>query len=163
MDKATKHEELLNLANLDIKDGFFEEATKKLEQIISENPNFGKAYNHLGYLYEVKYRDFDKGETLYKLAIEKSPLYTATYYNYAILLSTLGKFDELKELLDTALTIPSIVKATIYNEYGIMLEQQGKLDEAIEYYRKCALNSMDTNVIERAKLSIDRCRLKKEI
>jgi tetratricopeptide (TPR) repeat protein len=163
MDKATKHEELLNQANHDIKDGFFDEATKKLEQIISENPNFGKAYNHLGYMYEVKFRDFDKGETLYKLAIEKSPLYTATYYNYAILLSTLGKFDELKELLDTALTIPGIIKATVYNEYGIMLEQQGKLDEAIEYYRKCALNSMDTNVIERAKLSIDRCRLKKEI
>jgi tetratricopeptide (TPR) repeat protein len=163
MDKATKHEELLNQANLDIKDGFFDDATKKLEQIISENPNFGKAYNHLGYMYEVKFRDFDKGETLYKLAIEKSPLYTATYYNYAILLSTLGKFDELKELLDTALTIPGIIKSTIYNEYGIMLEQQGKLDEAIEYYRKCALNSMDTNVIERAKLSIDRCKMKKEI
>jgi len=163
MDQATKHEELLNQANLDIKDGFFDDATKKLEQIISENPNFGKAYNHLGYMYEVKFRDFDKGETLYKLAIEKSPLYTATYYNYAVLLSTLGKYDELKELLDTALTLPGIIKSTIYNEYGIMLEQQGKFDEAIEYYRKCALNSLDNNVIERAKQSIDRCKLKKEI
>ncbi|MCR9181372.1 MAG: hypothetical protein NXH73_00450 [Flavobacteriaceae bacterium] len=163
MDQATKHEELLNQANLDIKDGFFEEASKKLDQIISENPNFGKAYNHLGYLYEVKFRDLEKGETLYKLALEKSPLYTATYYNYAILLSTLGKYNELKELLDTALTLPGIIKSTIYNEYGIMVEQQGKFDDAISYYRLCALDSLDINVIDRAKKSIERCNLKKEI
>ncbi len=163
MDFTTKHEELLNQANNDIKDGFFEEATKKLEQIINENPNFGKAYNHLGYLYEVKYRDYDKGETLYKLALEKTPLYASTYYNYAILLSTLEKYDDLSLLLEKALLVPGIIKPTIYNEYGIMHEQKGNLDEAINYYRRCALESLDTNVIDRAKQSIDRCKLKKEI
>ena len=163
MDHLTKLEELLYQANQDIKDGYFDEATNKLERIIDMDPNFGKAYNHLGYLYEVKFKEYDKGETLYKLCLEKSPMYPPVYYNYAILLSTLGKFDELKELLDKAINIPGITKSTIYNEYAIMYEQQGKFDDAIEYYKKCGLNTLDKNVLSRAKDSIERCKMKKEL
>ncbi|QNJ96604.1 tetratricopeptide repeat protein [Constantimarinum furrinae] len=163
MDHLTKLEELLDQANLDIKEGRYDEATNKLEKILDIDSNFGKAYNHLGYLYEVKFKEYEKGETLYKLCLEKSPMYPAVYYNYSILLSTLGKYDELKELLDQAINIPGITKSTIYNEYAIMYEQQGKLDEAIEHYRKAALNTLDKSVLERAKGSIDRCKMKKEL
>ncbi|HPF11961.1 MAG TPA: tetratricopeptide repeat protein [Flavobacteriaceae bacterium] len=163
MDHLTKLEELLDQANLDIKDGLYDEATNKLEKILDMDPNFGKAYNHLGYLYEVKFKDYEKGETLYKLCLEKSPLYPSVYYNYAILLSTLGKWDDLKELLDQSLNVPGITKSTIYNEYAIMYEQQGKLDQAIEYYRKAALDTLDKNVLDRAKTSIERCKMKKDL
>ncbi|WP_339832197.1 tetratricopeptide repeat protein [uncultured Altibacter sp.] len=162
MDHLTKLEELLDQANMDIKNGQYDEATNKLEKIIDMDPNFGKAYNHLGYLYEVKFKEYEKGETLYKLCLEKSPMYPAVYYNYAVLLSTLEKYDELKELLDQAITIPGITKSTIYNEYAIMYEQQGKLTAAIEHYKKAALNTLDKSVLERAKGSIERCKMKQE-
>ncbi|RMA64928.1 tetratricopeptide repeat protein [Ulvibacter antarcticus] len=163
MDHLTKLEEMLDRANTEIKNGNYESASNILEKIIDIDSNFGKAYNHLAYLYEVKFKEYEKGETLYKLCLEKSPMYPAVYYNYSILLSTLGKHTELKELLDTALTIPGVVKATVFNEYAIMYEQQGKLDEAIEYFKKCALDTLDKNVLNRAKESIDRCKLKKEL
>ena len=163
MDHLTKLEELLDQANTDIKNGLYENASNKLEEIINIDPNFGKAYNHLGYLYEVKFKDFEKGETLYKLCLEKTPMYPSVYYNYPILLSTLGKWGELKELLDTAINIPGITKSTIYNEYAIMFEQQGKLDDAIEMYRKVGLNTLDKGVLDRAKSSIERCKAKKEL
>jgi tetratricopeptide (TPR) repeat protein len=163
MDHLTKLEEMLDKANLEIKSGEYEKASNILEKIIEIDANFGKAYNHLGYLYEVKFKEYEKGETLYKLCLEKSPLYPAVYYNYAVLLSTLGKYDELKELLDQAITIPGVTLATMYNEYAIMYEQQGKLDDAIEYYKKCGMNTLDKNVLNRAKESIDRCKLKKEL
>lgn len=162
MDHLSKLEELLNQANTDIRDGFFDEATNKLEKIIDMDPNFGKAYNHLGYLYEAKFKEFEKGETLYKLCLEKSPMYPPVYYNYAVLLSTLGKYAELEELLDTAINIPGITKSTIYNEYAIMFEQQGKLDKAIEFYKKCGMDTLDKSLLERAQASIDRCKMKKE-
>lgn len=162
MDHLTKLEEMLHLANDDIKNGLYDDATNKLEKIINIDPSFGKAYNHLGYLYEVKFKEFEKGETLYKLCLEKSPMYPSVYYNYAVLLSTLGKWDELSELLDTAMNIPGIVKATIYNEYAIMYEQQGKLDKAMDFYKKCALNTLDKSTLNRAKDSLDRCKMKKE-
>ena len=163
MDHLTKMEELLDRANLDIKNGNYDEASNKLEEIIDTDPDFGKAYNHLGYLYEVKFKEYEKGETLYKLCLEKSPLYPAVYYNYAVLLSNLGKWEELKELLDQAMNIPGVTKATILNEYGIMYEQQGELDKAIEYYKKAGLNTLDKNVLNRVKDSIDRCKAKKEL
>ena len=163
MDHLTKLEEMLDQANLDIKDGLYEQASNKLEKIIDIDPDFGKAYNHLGYLYEVKFKEYEKGETLYKLCLEKSPMYPAVYYNYAVLLSTLGKYPELKDLLDRAMNIPGITKSTIYNEYAIMYEQQGQLDEAIEHYRKAGLNTLDKGVLDRAKSSIERCKSKKEL
>ncbi len=163
MDHLTKLEELLDRANSDIKNGAYDEATNKLEKILDIDPDFGKAYNHLGYLYEVKFKEYEKGETLYKLCLEKSPMYPAVYYNYAVFLSTLGKYDDLKELLDTAITIPGVNKSTMYNEYGIMYEQLGKFDEAISYYKKAALQTLDKNVLNRAKDSIERCQLKKDL
>ena len=163
MDHLTKLEEMLDRANMDIKNGKYEEASNTLEEIINIDPNFGKAYNHLGYLHEVKFKEYDKGEPLYKLCLEKTPMYPSVYYNYAVLLSTVGKWDELKELLDQSLNVPGIVKATIFNEYGIMYEQQGELDKAIEYYKKAGLNTLDKNVLERAKGSIERCKSKKDL
>ena len=162
MDHLTKLQEMLDQANLEIKNGKYQVASDILEKIIDIDPNFGKAYNHLAYLYDVKFKEYEKGETLYKLCLEKSPMYPAVYFNYAVLLSTLGKYDELKELLDKAITIPGITLATIYNEYAIMYEQQANLDEAIAYYKKCAMNTLDKNVLNRAKESIERCQLKKE-
>ncbi|AFL79777.1 hypothetical protein Aeqsu_0256 [Aequorivita sublithincola DSM 14238] len=162
MDHLTKLEELLNGANNDIKNGAFDEATNKLEKIIDMDPDFGKAYNHMAYLYDVKFKEYEKGETLYKLCLEKSPMYPPVYYNYAVLLSTLRKYDELEELLNTAINIPGITKSTIYNEYAIMYEQQGKLDQAIEFYKKCGMDTLDKATLERAKASIDRCKLKKD-
>lgn len=163
MDHLTKLEEMLDQANLDIKNGLYDKASNTLEEILDMDSDFGKAYNHLGYLYEVKFKEYEKGETLYKLCLEKTPMYPAVYYNYSILLSTLGKWDELKELLDKAINIPGITKSTIYNEYAIMYEQQGKLDEAMEYYRKTGLNTLDKTVLDRAKASIERCKSKKEL
>ncbi|RDK86836.1 tetratricopeptide repeat protein [Marinirhabdus gelatinilytica] len=163
MDHLTRLEEMLASANMDIKNNNYEKAENTLEEIIKIDPNFGKAYNHLGYLYEVKFKEYDKGETLYKMCLEKSPMYPAIYYNYAVLLSTLGKWDELKELLDKALNIPGVTKATIYNEYGIMYEQQGKLDLAIENYRNAGLNTLDQATLDRAKSSIARCKSKKDL
>jgi len=163
MDHLTKLEELLDQANLEIKNGKYEDASNILEKMIDIDPNFGKAYNHLGYLYEVKFKEYEKGETLYKLCIEKSPMYPSVYYNYSVLLSTLGKWDELETLLDNAINIPGIIKATIYNEYAIMHEQQGELDKAIDYFRKAGMNTLDKSVLDRAKTSIERCKSKKDL
>jgi tetratricopeptide (TPR) repeat protein len=68
------------------------EAFSKLESITQEMPTFGKAYNHIGWIYETKYKDYPNAEKYYKLAIENFPEYLAAYYNYAIVLSTLKKW-----------------------------------------------------------------------
>jgi len=162
MDHLTKLEEMLNSASLEIKNGKYDAASNILEEMISIDPNFGKAYNHLAFLYDTKFKEYEKAETLYKLCIEKSPLYPAVYYNYAVMLSTLGKYTELSEILDQAINIPGTNKSSIYTEYGIMHEQKGELDKAMDYYKKAGIHSLDKNTVDRAKASIARCQSKKD-
>ncbi len=139
------------------------EAFTKLTSIVQEMPTFGKAYNHIGWIYETKYKDYPNAEKNYKLAIEYAPDYHAGYYNYAIVLSTLQKWDELHALLDRALKVPGINKGTIYNEGAIMLEAQGKYKEAIEAYKNYITNTFDNKQLDTAKDSIERCKKKIEI
>jgi tetratricopeptide (TPR) repeat protein len=155
-------EKFIEADNL-IKDNLLSEAVNFLNDILAEAPDFGKAHNHLGWIYETKIKDYTKAEEHYKLALKFSPEYTATYYNYSILLSTLRRYNELLTLLDKAVNIAGINLATIYNEYAIMYESQGKYDEAIKYYKLYVQNSYDNKMIETAADSITRCKRKKEI
>lgn len=150
-------------ADLLIKENRIGEALRLLNEIITEMPDYGRAHNHIGWIYETKYSDYTRAEKHYKAALEFNPEYIAIYYNFAILLSTLNKYEELEALLQKALQVPGINKATIYNEYGIMLEAQGKYKEAIESYRNYIRYLYDNKLIEVAKSSIDRCQSKIEL
>lgn len=156
-------EDLFLEADRLISDQKIGEAFSKLTAITQEMPSFGKAHNHLGWIYETKYKDFPNAEKHYKLAIETMPDYLAAYYNYAIVLSTLQKWDELTALLNKALTVPGINKSTIQNEFAIMYEAQGKYKEAIDAYRAYAAATFDNKQLDTAKDSIERCKKKMEI
>lgn len=156
-------EELFHLADLDIKDGYYESAHKRLDEILTEDPLFGKAYNHLGWMYETKFRDYQKAEEFYQKALETSPDYPSIYTNYSILLSTLGKYDKLEQVLAKALTVPGVDKANVHNEYGIMYEQQGRYADAINNYNECAKLTLSKDTLTRAMDSVDRCKTKQTL
>ena len=139
------------------------EAAKMLEDILSEAPDFGKAHNHLGWLFETKFKNYARAEEHYRLALKFSPDYSAAYYNYCYLLSALRKFEELEHLLQNAIRVSGISYATIYNEYGLMREMQGSLDDAIHYFKLHIKNSFDQKTIETAAESIKRCERKKQL
>jgi tetratricopeptide (TPR) repeat protein len=139
------------------------EAAKMLEDILVEAPDFGKAHNHMGWLFETKFKNFTRAEEHYRLALKFAPDYTAAYYNYSYLLSSLRKYDDLEKLLEKAIGVSGISYATLYNEYGLMREMQGKLDDAIHYFRLHIKNSFDGKSIETAAESIKRCERKKEL
>lgn len=150
-------------ADNDIKDGLIAEAFDTLQYIVAEEPEYGKAYNHLGWIYETKYKNFPKAEECYRLAIKYAPEYTAVYINYCILLSTLEKYDLLTELLQKALTVAGVNKAKIWNEYGIMYEMRGMYPEGIEAYKKAIQYSISDEDIDRFEKSIYRIRKKQNI
>lgn len=156
-------EELFAQADKLLNEGVVMEAVDKLTQILKRNPRFGKAYNHLGWVYETKYKNTARAEEYYKAAITYAPDYNASYLNYAYFLSNQGRFDELKAHLDKVSTITGIAKDTIANEYGIMYEMQGNLQQAADYYQKAAIVTLDSGKLDKYKESIDRCRRKMDI
>lgn len=156
-------EEKFQKADRLINEGKISEGAQALQEILTEAPDFGKAHNHMGWLYETKFKDFAKAEEHYRLSLKFSPTYPAIHYNYAYLLSALRKFDELEKLLNAAIAVPGINYGTIYNEYGIMRELQGNFDEAIHYYKLYIKNNFDNKGIDTATESIRRCERKREI
>lgn len=139
------------------------DAAHLLDEILHEAPDFGKAHNHLGWLHETKFKNYEKAQEHYRLAIKFSPDYPAAHYNYCYCLSALRKYDELEKVLENAIKVSGISYATIYNEYGLLREIQGHLDDAIHYFKLHIKNSFDSKSIEAAAESIRRCERKKEL
>ncbi|MGI8640236.1 MAG: tetratricopeptide repeat protein [Pyrinomonadaceae bacterium] len=156
-------EEMFAQADRLLNEGVIMEAVEKLMQILKRNSRFGKAYNHLGWVYETKYKNTERAEEYYKAAMQFAPNYNAAYLNYGYFLSNLGRFDELKTHLDKVSNLPGIATDTIANEYAIMYEMQGNLQEAIDYYEKAAIVTLDTLKLDKYKESIERCRKKFDI
>lgn len=148
------------LADKTIKEGKIGEAVHILQNIIREIPTFGKAYNHLGWIFETKYQKRPEAEEYYKKALEYAPDYPAVYYNYAVLLSVTHQFKKLAELLDKALELRGINKGTIYNEMAIMYEYQQDFSKAIDTYKQSIKYVLDTKGIDARLASIERCKRK---
>lgn len=102
-------EELFAQADRLLNEGVIMDAVDKLSQILKRNPRFGKAYNHLGWVYETKYKNMTRAEEYYRAAIQYAPYYTAPYLNYAYFVES-GRFDELKTHLDRTAQIPALPK-----------------------------------------------------
>lgn len=146
-----------------IKEGRIVNARSKLKALIEGFPSYGRAYNHLAWIYETSFQDYLTAEKYYEKAIEHAPEYPAAYQNYAVCLSNLKKFDVLEALLEKALSVPGLDRSAVYNEYAIMYELQGNYDLATKYYREYMKNVFDHNLIDGALASIDRCERKREI
>ncbi|WP_338770058.1 hypothetical protein WAF17_11160 [Bernardetia sp. ABR2-2B] len=156
------HERFMKV-DLIIKENKIGEATKELQQMLRENPTFGKAYNHLGWIYHNKFQEYKNAEECYKLALQHSPAYPPVYYNYAVLLSSMKSFDELKKILSKALECEGVNLGTIHNEYGIMYEIEAHYSKAIESYNESIKYLFDNGLIERRLDSIERCKRKSGI
>lgn len=146
-----------------IEAGKISEAAEVLLQLLEEHPDYGKAWNHLGYIYEISYRDLAKAEEMYRKCLELSPEYPAIYLNYSILLSGQGRLDELEELLYKALEVPGINRAKVYNEFGIMHEIRGDYEKAVDGYKSAVQFSFVEVDIAAYKKSIHRVREKQAI
>lgn len=156
-------EEMFMQADRLLNEGSIGQAVDKLTMILKRNPHFGKAYNHLGWVYETKYKNAERAEDYYKAAMKYAPEYTASYLNYSYFLSNQGRFDELKAHLDRVSQIAGIAKDTIASEYAIMYELMGDPQTALDYYQKAALITLDSVKLEKYKENIARCRSKLEI
>lgn len=136
-------------------------AATLLSCLIAEYPDFGRAHNHLGFLYETKFRDFAQAEEHYKACLKLSPEYPALYHNYAVLLSSQHRFTELETLLKQALEVPGVKYSKIYNEYGIMHESQSKFMEALTSYRKAIQYAYSPKDLKIHRASIHRTQGKR--
>ncbi len=158
-----KLDDLFYEADAKIKERNYADAMQTLEAILAEAPDYGKAYNHLAWLYDTKYRNLSKAAEYYQKCLFYEPEYAPVYMNYASVLSSMNRWKELEELLGKALEVPGVDKATVYNEFGIMNELRGNYDEAILKYKEAIRQTLAIANIDTYQTSIKRCQKKKEL
>lgn len=158
-----KLDEMFLEADKLINDQQITQALDLLHEIINEQPDYGRAHNHLGWLYENKLKKFNLAEHHYKAAINLTPEYPACWLNFAYFLGNLHRFTELEEHLQKCLKVPGISLSYIYNEFAIMYELKTNYNKAIEYYNKAILKSLNSKNIEEYEEAITRCKKKETI
>jgi len=163
MYKTSEIEDLFLEAEKAFDEGNHREGKRLLTEILTEEPSFGRAHNHLGWLYKTKYQDYKLAERHYKLAINFEPEYPATYLNYAFLLRDLYRLDEMEELLNKALKVETINKCGIYDEFGSLYELRCDYNKAIKNYRMAIRYCLNDGILEDLKKHIKRCKKKKSI
>lgn len=146
-----------------ISQDLIEEGKAVLNSILEENPKYGKAHNHLGWIYKTKEKNNSVAEKHYKEALDLTPEYGATYMNYAYLLSEEKRYYELEQLLLKAESIPDVSKSNLAREWGYLYEDTKQYEKAIEKYKEYALSLYDNSLMEKAKEAIVRCRTKLDI
>lgn len=159
MDNISHLENQFIKADALIGEGKVSEAKELLEEILEEGPDFGKAHNHLGWIYCNKLSNFEKAEYHYKLGIKFDPSYPATYLNYTYLLVDLGKYEEAKQLIDRALReVTGADKASYYSELARIYEFERKYVLAYQFYKKSSDFAFNANYIENMKVNMKRVK-----
>ena len=136
------------------------EAKRLFEKIISDNPQYGRAYTYLGWIYHRYFMDFAMAEEMYNMGLKYAPLFPVTYTNYIYLLTETDKWEHLKYLLDKADKITGVKKSVIYFHYGRLFEQNENYEAALDYYVKGKKATFEEMELEQFELCIERCQSK---
>jgi len=132
-----------------------------LESALAEEPTYGKAHNHLGWLYLFQLNDFEKAERHLNLALKYSPKYSAAYVHMIYLLFESKRLEEYENLIEAAMKVPGVRKSFLYSEKGKALEVKGKYTQAIKWYRKAIRWSMEEYEISTIRENMRRARSKR--
>ena len=150
-------ESLFIEANRAIDEKDLAEAKEILEDILAIEPSYGRAHNHLAWIYETELRDFEKACMHYKLAIKFAGKdYPVAYVNYIYLLLDMEQYNEVSSLILEASDVKGIRESILYYQQGRVLEASNHLTLAYEWYKKAKKTSFDNSFIQILKLEIQR-------
>lgn len=158
MDRFMDVEARFLHADLLLERGEIADAKEILVGIIEDEPDFGRAHNHLGWLYRVKLTNFERAEYHLRLAVKFAPDYTAGYLNYGSLLLELGEFDKLSDLAERALNVRGIHKPTVFHFMSVVAEVKGNLVEALKLLNKAKSEALDEGTLNYVKGEIRRLK-----
>ncbi|MEN9443159.1 MAG: hypothetical protein RIS47_49 [Bacteroidota bacterium] len=140
--------------------GDVKEAKELLESIVMEDPTYGRAHNHLGWIYTVHFSDYKRAERHLKLALKYAPDYPSGYKNYARLLLDLNKPDDMLELINKALLVPGVNKALMFRFMGVAAEMKGDYKTAYKQFRRSHETSFEEGWFDIIKEDFKRLRKK---
>lgn len=139
-------------------------AKEILDEILWIDPGYGRAHNHLGWIYETKIKDFEKAKMHYELAIKFCKgSYPIVYVNFGYLLIEYGYFQEAEKIIEEGLKVNGIDKSSLIYQKGKIAEHNLNFILAYRLYKNSlALNfnrefqKQLLNEISRLKIKMSR-------
>jgi tetratricopeptide (TPR) repeat protein len=160
MNEYNLVEEYFIRVNKLFESNYFAQGKRLLEEILEIEPAYGRAHNHLGWLYHVKLDNLVKAEFHLKLAKKFSPEYPASYINLSYILIVTNRFAEARNNAAEALVVPGISLPLIYNELGRIEELCGNYKSALNYYKEAVKLGMNKSAMDVYNANISRTRTK---
>ena len=151
-------EDLFLEADQLISDGKYREAKELLLELLADYPDYGRAHNHLGWLYNVKFNNYNKSKQHFELALKFAPDYHAVYGNYSFLLIDMNMFDEMIAFGNRVVNNKIADQATIYNKMGQAYELKGDVMGAFQFYKKSISSTINNKYLEDLYASITRVK-----
>jgi len=136
------------------------DALAELQVLLARQPEHGRAQAMYGKLLMNYLKDFQAAEEAFRIAMRQAAAYPDLYYDYGELLLRTDKGTESVAVLNKALEVPGIEKDKIYELFGKVYERQAKWDDAIDYYTKAILYSLEDLTVERYRKDVERVKLK---
>ncbi len=158
-----KAENLFFEADQLIDDNKIVEAKELLLDILSEFPDYGRAHNHLGWMYQVKFTDHTKAKKHLELAMKYAPNYHAGFSNYSYLLIDMNMYDEMIEFGNKMRNNKVADKSTIYDKMAQAYELKGNLMQAYKFYKLAVQETLNNKTLENIYASINRIKNKMNI
>ena len=135
------------------------EAKDLLLEILGEFPDYGRAHNHLGWVYQVKYSDYNRAKKHLELAMKYAPDYHAGYANYAYLLLDMNDYDGLINFGNKIVNSNIVIdKSTIYDKIAQAYELKGDVQNAFKYYKLAVKYTLNNKTLEQIYASLNRVK-----
>jgi Tfp pilus assembly protein PilF len=139
----------------------YAQGMKYLEEVLMLEPHYGKAHNHMGWLYIYSMKDWGKAETHLNLAMKYAPNYAPVYLHMSHILFEQGRFYDLEKLLEKANQTGGVQKTFIWGMLAKIKEVNGQYREAIKLTKKAIRWSLDDQEFKNLREDIKRCRKKR--
>ncbi len=134
------------------------DAKEMLFDLLAEFPDYGRAHNHLGWLYNIKFNNYPKAKKHLELAVKFAPDYHAAYSNFAYLLIDMNLYDEMIAFGNKVVDNSIADKSTILNKMGQAYELKGEVMLAFKYYKQAIKETLNNKSIDAIYASVNRIK-----
>lgn len=161
MNESTWILENLLLAEKMLEREEYVRAKRILDEILETEPGYGRAHNHLGWIFYSVLDDHKMAERHYRLAIHFEPSYPHAYMNLLRLLIANGQYEEARNHAMHMLSSTTVNRSLIYNELGRIEELCGNYKRSIDHYNQAICHCVVTMHITAYSENIKRVREKR--
>ena len=129
-EEEKKYQEAIDLIEL----GKRKKASQKLDQFLSEHPNFVPALNKKAVLY-IYNKNFNEAQSLLNQVLKQDSNYAPAITNLGSIEKEMGNLDKAKKFYKKAIKINENYGAA-YNNLGVIYREEGNYSKSVKYLKK---------------------------